>query len=292
MTPPEAPLLSEFKIKPALPTLWSTYEVPESLLKAHHKSQAQLEKIYRDALEAPGPIVMPISVIGGSKLSIPAFTLGGPPFLFGMAFKTNRKLWGWMPAVFYPPLNLVMIPLGIVGACVAILPAAYNLAAGLAGGFAWITITGGLAVWEQTRYSTQVMEKALALKINHIETARHYLTSEAYMRPVIRNVGREKLVIQTKVRPYAGAAGFVETVEACCDTLAVERLDMLALHGVNVPAFLDGARACADAVRGHPKVRSKNDKTNHRRFDQSAASPSFLISKALTACSLSVCLSV
>ena len=86
MTPPEAPLLSEFKIKPALPTLWSTYEVPESLLKAHHKSQAQLEKIYRDALEAPGPIVMPISVIGGAQLGIPPVSPRGPPLLFCLSF--------------------------------------------------------------------------------------------------------------------------------------------------------------------------------------------------------------
>ena len=210
--------LSSYKISPPLPTLWSDYEVPAALLSsANSKSPAELQAIYDEAVrDLKTPLsddrdtVMPTSHLGGTTV-VPALTLGGPPFLFGMAFRTNRKLFGCVPPAAFLPLNLVVLPLGVVGACCATLPGAYGWAAGLVGAFAWVSLAGGLAVWEQTRYSTRIMRAALARGINHVETARHYLTSEAYLRPVLRNVGRDRVVLQTKVRPYAGGKGFLET---------------------------------------------------------------------------------
>ena len=247
---PSAPNLAQFKITPALPTMWSNHDVPADMVC--ERPQSELDAIYEKAVSSE--LRMPTSKIGTAV--VPALTLGGPPFLFGMAFRSNRPLFGWIPPMAFLPLNLVVLPLGAVGACAATLPVAYGWAAGLAGGFAWITLAGGVAVYEQTRYSTQVMRHALDRNINHIETARHYLTSESFIRPVVKNVGREKLVIQTKVRPYEAGKGFVDTVEACCKTLGVQSIDLLALHGVNVHRFVPEAKVCADLIQSHPQVKN------------------------------------
>ena len=242
--------LSKHKINPPLPTLWSSYDVPTTLLG---KTQQQLDTIYENALASQN-VYMPRSSVG--KVVVPALCLGGPPFMYGYAFRTQRLLFGWIPPMVFLPMNLVLFPVGLLVGCAATLPLAYGIVAGLFCSWSWITAAGAVCVYEQTRYSTKVMQRALALGINHIETARHYLTSEAFIRPVVKSVGRKRLVLQTKVRPYEGARGFVDTVRECCNTLGVQKIDLLALHGVNKNSFAQEAKACAAAIVGKGMVES------------------------------------
>ena len=81
----------------------------------------------------------------------------------------------------------------------------------------------------------------------HIETARHYLTSEAFLGQAakgFRSKGK-KLFIQTKVRPYTEAKAFKNTVRSCLKTLQLPSVELLAIHGVNLPEHVD---TCVNTV--------------------------------------------
>jgi predicted aldo/keto reductase-like oxidoreductase len=83
------------------------------------------------------------------------------------------------------------------------------------------------------------IDRALALGIDHIETARGYGTSEAQLGPVLARHPRASFKLQTKLRPIDDAALFERQMEESFRCLGVDHLDLFAFHGVNTPACLD-----------------------------------------------------
>ncbi len=84
------------------------------------------------------------------------------------------------------------------------------------------------------------MRRGLDLGINHIETARGYgqseqLIGEALKRGVIR---RDEFFLTTKVFPAATGAEFRKTLDFCMQTMGVDYVDNLDLHGINTPEVL------------------------------------------------------
>ena len=77
------------------------------------------------------------------------------------------------------------------------------------------------------------IHRAVELGINHIETARGYGSSEMQLGPVLKQFPREKLILQTKVAPRASTQEFLETFETSMNYLQQDRVDLLALHGIN-----------------------------------------------------------
>ena len=53
------------------------------------------------------------------------------------------------------------------------------------------------------RYDLAAVRRAVALGINHVETARGYGSSERQLGLVLPTLPREKLIVQTKVAPEA-----------------------------------------------------------------------------------------
>ena len=96
------------------------------------------------------------------------------------------------------------------------------------------------------------IHRALALGINHIETARGYGTSEMQLGALLPSLPREKMIVQTKVAPQAAAAEFLKTFETSMNYLKLEQVDLLALHGLNNRETLDWALqpgGCLEAAR-------------------------------------------
>ena len=96
------------------------------------------------------------------------------------------------------------------------------------------------------------IHRALALGINHIETARGYGTSEMQLGALLPKLPREKMIVQTKVAPQAAAAEFLKTFETSMNYLKLEQVDLLALHGLNNRETLDWALqpgGCLEAAR-------------------------------------------
>ena len=83
------------------------------------------------------------------------------------------------------------------------------------------------------------IHRALELGINHIETARGYGTSEMQLGNVLPTLPREKIVVQTKVFPFATQKEFFDTFETSMRYLKLDHVDLLSLHGINNAQLLD-----------------------------------------------------
>jgi predicted aldo/keto reductase-like oxidoreductase len=94
--------------------------------------------------------------------------------------------------------------------------------------------------------------RALELGINHIETARGYGSSEMQLGWVLPKLPREKMIVQTKVSPFATAREFRETFATSMRYLKLDYVDLLSLHGINNAELLDWSLrsgGCLDAAR-------------------------------------------
>ena len=83
------------------------------------------------------------------------------------------------------------------------------------------------------------IRRALALGINHIETARGYGSSEMQLGRILPTLPREKLIVQTKVAPMASAEEFLRTFDKSMNHLRIDHVDLLGLHGINNRQLLD-----------------------------------------------------
>lgn len=93
------------------------------------------------------------------------------------------------------------------------------------------------------------IHRALELGIHHIETARGYGTSEMQLGAVLPRLPRERIVVQTKVAPFADPAEFRRTFEQSMRYLRLEHVDLLSLHGINNAELLEWSLrpgGCAD----------------------------------------------
>ncbi|HEX8296011.1 MAG TPA: aldo/keto reductase, partial [Chthoniobacteraceae bacterium] len=81
--------------------------------------------------------------------------------------------------------------------------------------------------------------RALELGINHIETARGYGSSEMQLGWILPRLAREKLIVQTKVAPFATGEEFRKTFETSMRNLQLEHVELLSIHGINNAELLD-----------------------------------------------------
>jgi predicted aldo/keto reductase-like oxidoreductase len=94
--------------------------------------------------------------------------------------------------------------------------------------------------------------RALELGINHIETARGYGSSEMQLGWILPKLPREKMIVQTKVAPFARAREFRETFATSMRYLKLDHVDLLSLHGINNAETLAWSLrpgGCVDAAR-------------------------------------------
>lgn len=85
----------------------------------------------------------------------------------------------------------------------------------------------------------KIVQKALDSGMNHFETAHGYGTSEAELGAVLPNYDRDSLIIQTKIAPAETVKEFLDTFEDSMNTLKVDHLDLLAVHGINNKELLE-----------------------------------------------------
>jgi len=89
----------------------------------------------------------------------------------------------------------------------------------------------------------ETLRAALALGINHLETANGYGCSEVYLGQAIAAgvVPRDRVLVTTKIPPAADAEAFEQAIAASLRRLGLARIDGLALHGINTPEHLQQA---------------------------------------------------
>ncbi len=99
------------------------------------------------------------------------------------------------------------------------------------------------------------MQRALALGINHFETAQGYGQSEVYLGQALRQwVGGNpaELTLTTKITPQPNAPAMAQAIDRSLARLGLAHIDCLAIHGINTPAHLaqiQDIQGCMQAVR-------------------------------------------
>lgn len=96
------------------------------------------------------------------------------------------------------------------------------------------------------------IHRALALGINHIETARGYGSSEMQLGWVLPQIKRDKLIVQTKIAPFATPEEFLRTFDQSMKYLRLDYVDLLSFHGINNRQHLDWTLrkgGCLEAAR-------------------------------------------
>lgn len=79
----------------------------------------------------------------------------------------------------------------------------------------------------------KTIERAFALGIVHIETARGYGTSELQLGRILPALPRERLILQTKISPTATAEEFLHKFDDSLKRLRVDYVDLFSVHGIN-----------------------------------------------------------
>ncbi|WGV27287.1 aldo/keto reductase [Halotia branconii] len=101
----------------------------------------------------------------------------------------------------------------------------------------------------------QTIAQALALGINHLETARGYGKSEEYLGQAIKSgllKSRSQFYITTKIPPTANADSMRRCIWESLERLNLDYLDCLGIHGLNTWEHLEWVQAkngCMAAVQ-------------------------------------------
>jgi len=80
---------------------------------------------------------------------------------------------------------------------------------------------------------SELVDRALAEGINHIETAHGYGSSEHQLGEILPRLKRSDYILQTKVVPGSDPEEFVAKVRKSIQRLNVDHVDLLGLHGIN-----------------------------------------------------------
>jgi predicted aldo/keto reductase-like oxidoreductase len=100
------------------------------------------------------------------------------------------------------------------------------------------------------------LELAVATGFHHIETARHYGSSERQLGWLFPEVPDPQRILQTKVPPQADSEAFEAELALSFERLGLGngsgRVDLLAIHGINLPEHLEHTLrpgGCLEVVR-------------------------------------------
>jgi len=85
------------------------------------------------------------------------------------------------------------------------------------------------------------LHKAVESGITHLETARGYGSSEMQLGWALKQLPREKLILQTKVPPTEDPAEFLQKFDQSMGYLQVDSVELLGLHGLNDQIQIDRA---------------------------------------------------
>ena len=100
----------------------------------------------------------------------------------------------------------------------------------------------------------QTIEQAIALGINHLETARGYGKSEEYLGLVLQeglSVPREQLYITTKLPPTPNGELMWSWIHQSLARLQLDYIDCLAIHGINTwehLSWVQNSEGCQKAI--------------------------------------------
>jgi predicted aldo/keto reductase-like oxidoreductase len=103
----------------------------------------------------------------------------------------------------------------------------------------WSDLPSGEITHDSQTRVEALLRAAVAAGFHHIETARGYGTSERQLGVLLPQVPDRARILQTKVSPDPDPARFEGQLALSFQRLAVERVDLLSLHGINTAELLE-----------------------------------------------------
>tara|TARA_Y100001968_G_scaffold214785_1_gene197599 strand:- start:13742 stop:14899 length:1158 start_codon:yes stop_codon:yes gene_type:complete len=107
-------------------------------------------------------------------------------------------------------------------------------------------------LFEKQKQLESILSISVSCGMNHIETARHYGSSELQIGEALKVVPDPYRIIQTKVPPSKDPKKFEAELEISFEKLQLKKIDLLAIHGINLPEHLEQTirkGGCLDVVR-------------------------------------------
>ncbi len=101
-----------------------------------------------------------------------------------------------------------------------------------------------------------ILNLANKFGFNHIETAKYYGTSEIQLGMGFKSIKKFPQIIQTKIPPNSDPKLFEEELLKSFEKLQVKKIDLLAIHGINLPEHLHQAvkdGGCVDILKKFQK---------------------------------------
>ena len=122
--------------------------------------------------------------------------------------------------------------------------------------------------------ATATIERAIALGVNHLETARAYGKSEVYLGLALAENGveRSQIKVTTKLSPTPDFQQMSLWIDESLERLQLDYLDCLAIHGINTWEHLswitskDGCYSAIALAQSQGKIRHVGFST-HGRLD-------------------------
>jgi predicted aldo/keto reductase-like oxidoreductase len=103
----------------------------------------------------------------------------------------------------------------------------------------WSELTADQLTAESQANLEATLAAAGAAGMHHVETARHYGSSELQLGRAMRRLPNPNRILQTKLAPQGDSALFEAELERSFEALGVQRVDLLAVHGLNLPEHLE-----------------------------------------------------
>ena len=97
----------------------------------------------------------------------------------------------------------------------------------------WSDLEADAITPEAQRTVDNTLHRAVELGFHHLETARHYGSSERQLGWALPQSPDPDRILQTKVPPRDDPALFESELELSLERLNVQRIELLAIHGIN-----------------------------------------------------------
>ena len=103
----------------------------------------------------------------------------------------------------------------------------------------WSDLAQSAIEAESQRNLEATLAAAVEAGFHHVETARYYGTSELQLGPALVRHPDPKRILQTKIPPREDPAQFEAELQRSFELLGVQRVDLLAVHGLNLAEHLE-----------------------------------------------------
>ncbi len=116
----------------------------------------------------------------------------------------------------------------------------------------WTDLQAEAITRESQQQLEETVKQAVGCGLHHVETARHYGSSERQLGWALASVSDPLRLLQSKVPPREDPKVFEAELALSFERLECERLDLFAIHGLNLPEHLEQTMrpgGCLEVVR-------------------------------------------